>query len=437
MSFVTELSERMPQRVHVPGTPEYEAGAHVFAGQGTPDAVVRPISAAEVAEAVRSAVAAGVPITVRSGGHGSDPATGGLVIDLSGLAAIELAEGGLVHVGAGAQWGDVAATLAPHGLGVTSGDTRDVGVGGLALGGGIGWLVRAHGLTVDIMREVEFVTAAGDVITLHVESHPDLFWAVRGGGGNFGIATRFTFQAAPVDGLVGGHVMFDQSDQRAVLGAWRDVMRDGPDELNSTLLVMPQLMPEMPAGPQLLVALQGSEDGLRRLLEPLLSLPSVTEVSLAPVGYPDLLEDGPPGAPPFEMVGGNGFVPDLSDAALDAIVATLDHELPTMLLLRGLGGAFGRVAADATAVTQRDGEALLAVNRIVPADAPPEVFATAHDGVDAAMRFTNGRYSNFTPEFGDDIVTEIYPAATLARLRAIKREIDPADVFRPSHHITP
>jgi len=437
MSFVTELSERMPQRVHAPGTPEYEAGARVFHGQGTPDAVVRPTSADEVAEVVRSAVAAGVPITVVAGGHGSDPAAGGLVIDLSGLAAIELADGGLVHIGPGAQWGDVAATLAPHGLGITSGDTRDVGVGGLALGGGIGWLVRVHGLTIDILREVEFVTAAGDVLALDAERHPDLFWAVRGGGGNFGIATRFTFQASPVDGLVGGHVMFDQSDPRAVLGAWRDVMRAGPDELNSTLLVMPPLMPEMPAGPQLLVALQGSEEELRRLLEPLLSLPSVTNVALGPVEYPDLLEDGPPGEPPFQMVGGNGFVPDLSDAALDAFAATLDHEIHTMLLLRALGGAFSRVATDATAIAQRDGQALVAVNRLVPSDAGPEVVDSAHEGIDAAMAFTNGRYSNFTPEFGDDIVTEIYPAATLERLRAIKREVDPDDVFRPSHHITP
>ncbi|WP_195760648.1 FAD-binding oxidoreductase [Agromyces kandeliae] len=438
MSFVTELSERMPQRVHAPGTPEYEAGAHVFAGQGTPDAVVRPTSATEVAEAVRSAVAADVPLTVRSGGHGSPPAAaGGVMIDLSALSSIEVAGDGLVHVGAGAHWGDVAATLAPHGLGVTSGDTRDVGVGGLTLGGGIGWLVRTHGLTIDILRRVEFVTAAGEVLEVDAESHPDLFWAVRGGGGNFGVATRFTYQAAHVEGLVGGRVMFDQSDARAVLGAWRDVMRDGPDELNSTLMVMPPLMPEMPAGPQLVVALQGSEEELRHLLRPLLSLPSVTHVSLAPVGYGDLLEDAPPGEPPFELVGGNGFVPDLSDAALDAFAATLDHEIHTMLLLRALGGAFSRVPADATAVAQRDGQALVAVNRLVPADAAPEAVAAAHEGIDAAMAFTNGRYSNFTPEFGADIVTEIFPPETLERLRAVKREVDPRDVFRASHHITP
>lgn len=438
MSFIAELSERMPQRVHAPGTPEYEAGAAVFAGSGTPDVVVRPASAAEVAEAVRAAVAAGTPIAVKSGGHGSAPATGGLVIDLSALNAVELADDGprLVHVGGGAHWGDVAAALTPHGLVVTSGDTTDVGVGGLALGGGLGWFARTHGLTVDLLREVELVTAAGDVLQVSADSHPELFWALRGGGGNFGVVTRFSFEAQPVDGLVGGHVRFDQSDVRAVVGAWRDVFRDGPDELNSTLLVMPPLMPEMPAGPQMSVALVGSEEELRNLLEPLLSLPSVADVSLGPVAYPDLLEAAPPGEPPFRFVGGNGFVPDLSDAALDAFVRALDREVPTMLLLRALGGAFSRVPTDATAVAHRDGRALVAVNGILPADATDDQVAAARAGVDEAIAFTSGAYSNFSPEFGDD-VTAIYPPATLDRLRAVKREIDPGDVFRASHHIAP
>ncbi|MBM7503010.1 FAD-binding oxidoreductase [Agromyces aurantiacus] len=438
MSFITELSERMPQRVHAPGSPAYETGSHVFAGQGTPDAVVRPSSAAEVAEAVRAAVAAGVPITVRSGGHGSDPATAGLLLDLSDLAAVELAgTDGLVHVGAGAKWGEVAAALAPHGLGITSGDTVDVGVGGLALGGGIGWLARTHGLTVDLLREVELVTAAGDVLTVNAESHPDLFWALRGGGGNFGVATRFTFQAAPVDGLVGGHLRWDQSDVPAVLRAWRDVLREAPDELNGTLLVMPPLMPEIPAGPQLAVALLGTEAELRRILAPMLELPSLADESLGPVAYVDLLEAAPPGKPPFLMVGGNGFVPDLSDEALEAFARAVDREVPTMLLLRALGGAFSRVAADATAIAQRDGQALLAVNGILPAESTEEQIAAARVAVDEAIAFTTGRYSNFTPEFDADAIAAIYPPATLERLRAVKREVDPGDVFRASHHIAP
>ncbi len=256
-----------------------------------------------------------------------------------------------MSVGGGARWADVAAVLAPRGLAISSGDTRDVGVGGLALGGGIGWFVRQQGLTVDALREVELVTAAGEVLTVSADEHPDVFWALRGGGGNFGVVTRFVFQPIPGDGLVGGHVHFDTSDVPAVLRAWRDVMRAEPDRLNSTLIVMPAFAPEMPAGPQLAIALQGADEArLRELLEPLLSLPSVTEVTLGPVAYGDLLEDAPPGRPPFLFVGGNGFVPDLSDEALDAIARVYARDVPTMVLLRALGGEFGRVAPDATAI---------------------------------------------------------------------------------------
>ena len=437
MSLLSDLSERVPGRAHGPGATEYDAGRTVFAGVGEPDAVVRPRTADEVAAAVGLAAAAGLPIAVRSGGHGLMPVDDGLVVDLAEFSAVEIGANGLVTVGGGARWGDVAAALAPHGLAISSGDTREVGVGGLALGGGIGWLVRGHGLTVDALREVELVTAAGEVLRVNAEEHPDVFWALRGGGGNFGVATRFVFQASPADGLVGGRVLFDQSDVPAVLRAWRDIMRAGPDELNSTLMVMPPFAPEMPAGPQLAVALQGSEERLRELLEPLLSLPSVTEVSLAPTTYGDLLEDAPPGRPPFLFVGGNGFVPDLSDDALDAIAAAYDRDVPTMILLRALGGAFSRVAPDATAIAHRDAEALLIVNGVLPADTAPEQVAAAKAGSDAALAFTTGTYGNFSVERGEEVIESMYPPATLERLRRVKAELDPGNLFRQNHNITP
>lgn len=436
MTLIEELSERVPGRAFGPGSSEYDSGRTVFYGPGEPDVVFRPTTTDEVAAAVRAAVDANLPIAVRSGGHGSMPATGGAIIDLAEFDSVEIGEGGLVTVGAGAHWGDVAARLAPHGLGITSGDTLDVGVGGLALGGGVGWLVRTHGLTVDLVRQVELVTAEGAVLTVDAQSHPDLFWAVRGGGGNFGVVTRFTLQASPVGGLVGGHVKFDQSDVGAVLRAWRDVTLASSDDLNSTLFVMPPFGPEMPGGPQLGVALHGTEEELRRILEPILSLPSVSEVSLAPVEYADLLEAAPPGRPPFRFVGGNGFVPDLSDEFLASIERALARPVPTMVLLRALGGAFSRVAPDATPIAFRDAQALFIVNSLLPADASDDQVAAVRRDLEEPLRYVDGPYANFTQEQGDDVTATIFPPETLARLRAVKAEVDPGDVFRPAHHIS-
>ena len=437
MSILSELSERVPGRAFGPGSTEYDEGRTVFYGPGAPEVVFRPTTAEEVAAAVRAAVDANLSIAVRSGGHGSMPATGGAVIDLAEFSDVELLDGDLVRVGSGAHWGDVAAAIAPHGLAITSGDTLDVGVGGLALGGGIGWLVRTHGLTIDLVREIEFVTAAGAVLTVTADSHPDLFWALRGGGGNFGIATRFVLQASPVGELVGGHLHFDQSQVGDVLRAWRDVTIASPDELNSTLIVMPAIMPEFPAGPQLAVALRGTEEELRGLLEPLLALPSITDVSLGPVAYAELLEEAPPGRPPFQFVGGNGFVADLSDELLAAAERAYGGPAPTMVMLRALGGAYARVAPDATAVAYRDAQAFFMVNSLLPLDAPEADVAAVRLVVDEPLSYTAGHYSNFTQEFGDDVTATIYPPETLARLKQVKADVDPGDVFRPAHHITP
>jgi len=275
------------------------------------------------------------------------------------------------------------------------------------------------------------------VLTVNADSHPDLFWALRGGGGNFGVVTRFTFQAIPADGLVGGHVMFDTSDVPAVIRAWRDIMRDGPDELNSSLMLMPPFAPEIPSGPQLAIALRGSEDELRGLLAPLLSLPSVSSVSLGPTTLGDLLEDAPPGKPPFDFVGGNGFVPELTDEAIDVIAAQFAREVPTMVLLRALGGAFSRVAPDATAIAYRDAEALLIVNAIVAPDAPPEQVAALREGSDAALAFTRGAYGGFSTERSDDVTRSLYPPATFERLRHVKAQVDPGNAFRQNHNIPP
>ncbi|GGR38273.1 FAD-binding oxidoreductase [Agromyces mediolanus] len=436
MPILAALQQVLPGRAFGPSDSEYDAGRAVFAGVGSPEAVVRPASAEHVAAAVRVAAEHGAPIAVRSGGHGSEPVDGGLVIDLAELDGVSLGEGRLVTVGGGARWGDVAAALEPAGLGVSSGDTRDVGVGGLTLGGGIGWLVRQQGLTVDALRSAELVTAAGEVLRVDAEQHPELFWAIRGGGGNFGVVTSFTFEAVPADGLAGGHLRFAQADAPAVLRAWREVVR-ADEALNSTLLVFPPFAPEVPAGPMVAVARRGSEAELRETLAPLLALDSLEETVLGPVAYSELLEDAPPGKPPFRFVGGNGFAPELDDALLEACLAALAGPAPTMLLLRTLGGAFGRVPAEATPIAFRDAETFVVVNAVLPQDAPEQQVAelrALHEGVLGRL---SGVYGNFSEERGEHVIRAMYPPETLARLRRIKAEVDPQQLFRHGHAIAP
>ena len=226
-----------------PGDEEYDEAARAFFLEGAPALVVRPSTPDEVAAAIAHAVHHDLAVSVRSGGHspvGHSTNTGGMVIDLTHLDRTEIldAERRLVRVGGGATWGAVAAALDPHDWGLTSGDTSSVGVGGLTLGGGIGWMVRSHGLAIDNLVSARVVTADGRLVTASAEENPDLFWAIRGGGGNFGVVVDFDFIAQevgeralrrgqlparrprPPDGAVAGR------DARRARGA---VQHPGPD----------------------------------------------------------------------------------------------------------------------------------------------------------------------------------------------------------------
>ena len=177
---------------------------------------MRPETPEQVGEALRFAAAEGIGVAVRSGGHGGGhfDIDGGLVIELSNFTRRSRSTARTVRIGGGAVWGDVAAELAKYDLGLTSGDTKSVGVGGLTLGGGVGWLVREHGLAFDSLIAAEVVLASGEVVTASADEHPDLFWALRGGGGNFGVVTTFVFEAHPLDGVVFGTLTYDVAQRR-------------------------------------------------------------------------------------------------------------------------------------------------------------------------------------------------------------------------------
>src|SRR5215831_6747451 len=285
-----------------PGGPGYESASRSVLTSGSPAYVLRPASVGDVQAAVRFAADAGLVLSVRGGGHGIPgfgTNDGGVVIDLSKLATVEIIddERHRVRIGGGATWGPVAAALAPHGLAISSGDTKSVGVGGLTLTGGIGWKVRKYGLALDNVVAAEVVTASGAVVRASAQENPELFWAIRGGGGNFGIVTAFEFVAHRTTDVFFGKIAFPAAETAAVLQGWADHLRSAPEELTSTADFANPFAggPEAPV--EIYVAFDGDDPGLAaQAIDPIRRLGTVIDDDVALEPYADTLVDG--GAPP-------------------------------------------------------------------------------------------------------------------------------------------
>lgn len=297
--------------------PAYEKLRKSFIFEGSPLVVVLVKTHEDIAKALRFAYDNGLVLSVRSGGHGFGGLStndGGLVIDLSHFNEVTIDEDlTLVRVGAGARWGDVAKTLDPYGLAISSGDTTTVGVGGLTLGGGVGWQARNMGLTVDNLEGAEIVTAAGEVLRASKTEHPDLFWALRGGGGNFGIVTSFTFRAHDLKKVLKGRVIYPVSALKSVLAKWVTATAEAPEELNTTFVVLPGFGPK--PTPQLMVLFCcGADDEAkaRTAVQPLLELGKAAQSEVKLVPYCDSLEEvvPPPGIKTFAQT---GFVKKMDD----------------------------------------------------------------------------------------------------------------------------
>lgn len=422
-----------------PESPGYSDAATSYGVLGSPALVLRPSSTADVAAAILYARSEDLIISVRSGGHSMFGTNdGGVVIDLGGIRGVEFLSGNLVRVGSGAVWGDVAQSLRPHELAVSSGDTYSVGVGGLTLGGGVGWMVRQHGLAIDSLVEAEVVLATGEVVTTNTEVEPDLFWALRGGGGNFGVVTRFTFQAHPLSGVVFGSIEFDPSTLEQTLRGWRDVMREAPEELNSTFLAMPPMGPDAPAAMSILALYAGVDDARAdAAIEPLLTLPGVTASDLSAKAYADVLDE--PHSPEGEVtiVDNNTFASDFSDELIAALSSAQTELGSAVLMIRYLRGAFNRVHPDATAVAWRDAEVLIISAAFLPPRAPESDQQRVHELWATLADYTGGKYGNFTTRTGAETLGLMYPPATARRLRSIKRVYDPDNVFARNQNIVP
>lgn len=412
----------------------YDEARTTFMGTAEPAVVLRPTTPAEVADSIHHARAEGLPLAVRGGGHhalGFGNIDRGVVVDLSRLDRVELLGDDRVRIGAGATWGPAAAALAEHGLAITSGDTISVGVGGLTQAGGIGWMVRKHGLTIDSLVAAEVVTAAGDVVRASDTENPDLFWGLRGGAGNFGVVTAFEFQAQPVSTVHFGTISFALDDLAQLVRGWAAAMRSAPDDLSTALVLMPGFG-DFPAGALLYVCLAGDDPGA---LDALRAIGPVVAEDVRERPYAEVLEDAHPPEGVLPVIG-NTLVESVDEPLIDAITSAYAAG-GRVVFLRSLGGAFGRVDPAETAFPHRGAEALVVSAAFLPADAAEEAVHAAR----AVWRTIGdqgvGAYAGFLGSDTPEDLAALWPAATLERLRQVKRTWDPDNTFRRNLNVVP
>jgi FAD/FMN-containing dehydrogenase len=427
-----------------PGAAQYESARRSVLNSGSPAYVLRPTTVGDVRAGVRFTVAAGLSLSVRGGGHsfsGFGTNDGGVVIDLSRLASVRIIdrERHLVRIGGGATWGQVAAALAPDGLAISSGDTKSVGVGGLTLTGGIGWQVRKYGLAVDNVVAAEVVTADGEVVRASAVENPQLFWAIRGGGGNFGIVTAFDFLAHPTTDVFFGKIAFPAAEAATVLQGWADYLRTAPDELTSTVATANPIAGGPGAPVEIYVAFDGDDPRLAaRAIDPIRRLGTVIGDDVALKPYADTLEDGASPPPGLQFVPRSAFVDkDSVPEVLRILAEVRASQQSPFIAVRSVGGAVSRVPDDATAYAHRRAE-LMVVTTIA---GPPPVVEAARPGLDAIWErlapHVNGAYANFLASATDEDVAAIYPAEVYQRLATVKRRYDPGNLFAANHNVRP
>ena len=443
-SFVETLRRDFGGDIIEPGAAEYESARRSVLASGSPAYVLRPKSVGDVQAGVRFAAAAGLELAVRGGGHGFagfGTNDGGVVIDLGELSEVEIIDQdrNLVRVGGGAKWGHVAAELAPHGLAISSGDTKSVGVGGLTLGGGVGWKVRKYGLALDTLAAAHLVTADGEVVRADAQENAELFWALRGGGGNFGIVTAFEFVAHPTTEVFHGKITFPVAEATDVLQGWADYMRTAPEELTSIANLANPFAggPEAPVEVHLVL---DSDDPGRaaKVIDPIRRLGTVLidDVTLKP--YVAVLEEGMVPPPGIRVANRNAFVDtaSVSDVLPILTEAAAAGKSP-FIAVRSLGGAVSRVPADATAYAHREAELMVVATAVGPAPVI-EAAGPAREAFWARLApHVTGVYANFLSTATEEDVAAIYPRETYDRLAAVKREYDPGNLFAGNYNVFP
>jgi FAD/FMN-containing dehydrogenase len=449
-------TETIPQlsgvvgRVIGPEDADYDKARTSFYGgvDRRPAAIVRVADANDVARVITLVRESGTEFVVRSGGHGVAGYAlpdGGIVLDLADMRALDIdVERRTAWAEAGLTAAEYTTAADAHGLATGFGDTGSVGLGGLTLGGGIGYLVRKHGLTIDDLLAADVVAADGQLLRVNAESHPDLFWAIRGGGGNFGVATRFQFRLHPVGTIVGGMMMLPATAE--VIQSFIELAEAAPEELSTIANVMPA--PPMPFvaaehhGKLVIFAMlcyAGAVEAGERAVAPFRALAAPIVDMVKPSRYPEMY---PPEDPNYHPIatGRTMFIDSVDRGVAEMIVEQLNTSTASMRVaqLRVLGGAMARVPIDATAFAHRRSRIMVNVAALYERPEQAAVYEPWVTGFAAALKQgDSGAYVNFLVDEGEARIRDAYPGKTWDRLRSIKRRHDPTNLFRLNQNIPP
>jgi FAD/FMN-containing dehydrogenase len=441
----------------LPTSPVYDSARRIWNGaiDRHPACIARCTGVADVVAAVRFARAHDLAVAVRSGGHGvagHAVCDGGLVIDLSRMKGIRVdPQARTARAEAGVLWGELDRETQLHGLATVGGIVTHTGIAGLTLGGGIGWLMRKYGATVDNLLSVDLVTADGEFLTASESVNPDLFWGVRGGGGNFGVVTSFQYRLHPVGpNVLAGPIFHPLEDAPEVLRFYRDFAAAAPDELTTIFNLrvappLPFLPPDVHGKPIVMVGAcyAGSPEEGIDVVRPLKQFGRPIVDLLEPKPYLALQSMFDASVPHgWHYYWKSVELPPLADQAIDTLVehASALTSPKSYCIVFQLGGALKRAGAGATAYSQRDAAYNVNVNAVWTGDDPePERhIAWARDFFDALQPHTSGRvYLNFLGDEGQERVRAAYGDSSFERLTRLKRAYDPSNFFRLNQNIHP
>jgi FAD/FMN-containing dehydrogenase len=424
----------------------YDAARKIHNGMidRRPTLIARCAGVADVIASVRFAREQQLLVSVRGGGHsvpGFSVCDGGLMIDLSRMRGVRVdparrtarAEGG-------ATWGDFDHETQAFGLATTGGIARPTGIAGLTLGGGHGFLMRKYGLTCDSLLSVDLVTAEGHLLTASADEHPDLFWGLRGGGGNFGVATSFEYRLHQVGPMLGGLLIYPLARAGEILRAYRDVTRAAPDELSTHAILA--TLPDGTQAAALLVGYAGPIAEGERLLAPLRASGPILADQVGPMPYvalQSIVENfNPPGMRNYWK---SDYLTHLSDDAIDLLV----EEYPsvpaphTHVVIEHLGGAVSRIGEDETAVSHRDAlyNAIIIGMWAEPVEDERTIGWVRRLWEALRPYSSGGVYVNYLSNEGEDRVRAAYGPDKYERLVALKNTYDPTNLFRLNQNITP